>query len=176
VIVFSTDPRLLEQLPGYVETEPLDLTGLEDDTETFLNLNLPQGVTAVNNQRVLVQVSVAAIESNIAISLPVEAVGLTPGLASQIQPATVDVILSGPVPVLNTLKPENMRVVVDLTGLAIGTHRLAPTIEILPDRLQVVSIQPNLVDVTIFVQPTPTITPTFAPQVTPTPTRGTGAQ
>ena len=104
IVVFSSDPELVNNLPGYVETQPIDLTGKTDDFETLVDLNLPEGVSVVGDPKVLVQVSIAAIESSLSISLPVEVIGLAPGL-EVISPATVDVILSGPVPVLNTLGP-----------------------------------------------------------------------
>ncbi|RPI87009.1 MAG: hypothetical protein EHM41_06445, partial [Chloroflexi bacterium] len=76
VIVFSSNPELLNSLPGYVETEPIDLSGAQDDLETFASLDLPEGVSVVGDQRVLVQISIAAIESSIHFSIPVEVVGL----------------------------------------------------------------------------------------------------
>ena len=89
-----------------METQPIDLTGKDDDFETLVELNLPAGISVVGDPKVLVQVSIAAIESSLAISLPVEVIGLAPGLEASVAPATVDVILSGPVPVLNTLGPD----------------------------------------------------------------------
>ena len=80
VIVFSSDPRLVNALPGYIETQELDLTGSDDDFEALLELNLPAGVSVVTDAKVLVQVSIAAIESSMTVSLPVEITGLAPGL------------------------------------------------------------------------------------------------
>ncbi|MGE5223443.1 MAG: YbbR-like domain-containing protein [Omnitrophica WOR_2 bacterium] len=169
VIVFASDPRLLNDLPGYVETVPLNLSGLEDYIETPLDLNLPQGISVVNDQKVLVQVSVAPIESNLTVSLPVEVIGLQPGLSAVVAPTTIDVILSGPVPVLSTLVPSEIRAVVDLTGKAIGTYQMTPSVSFLPSKVTTQSIIPSPVEVTIIKAPTPTPTP--LPTVTPTPTR-----
>ncbi|MGW8226130.1 MAG: CdaR family protein, partial [Anaerolineales bacterium] len=36
VVVFSSDPQLVNDLPGYVETEPVDLTGAVDDIDTYV--------------------------------------------------------------------------------------------------------------------------------------------
>ena len=167
VIVFSSDPRLVNALPGYVETQPLDLTNADDDFEALLDLNLPDGVSVVTDSKVLVQVSIAAIESSMTISLPVEMIGLEPGLEGQIAPGTVDVIIAGPVPVLNDLKPNDIRVVVDLSGYGVGVHQVIPVINFLPNRVQKVSILPATVEVTI--RNLPTATPTPAVSVTPTP-------
>jgi YbbR domain-containing protein len=164
LIVFSQDPQLVNDLPGYVETKPLDLTGAQDYIETMLDLNLPKGISAVNYQRVLVQVSVAPIESNVTISLPVEVIGTAPGLTADVAPGTVDVILSGPLPVLSDLKPSDLRVIVDITNKVVGVYTIAPQMNVLPARLQVESILPASLEVVIRIAPTPT------PQRTPLPT------
>jgi YbbR domain-containing protein len=175
VVVFSSDPELVNNLPGYVETQPVDLTGKEDDFEILVDLNLPAGISVVGDSKVLVQVSIATVESSLAISLPVEVIGLSPGLAASVNPAVVNVILSGPVPVLNTLGPTDVRVVVDLTGFDVGTYQFTPQVNILPDRVTLSSILPSAVEMTITIAPTPTqtVTPngTTTPRITPTPTK-----
>jgi len=62
----------------------------------------------------------------------------------------VDIILSGPLPALQELQPEDVQATVDLFGLGKGTHKLAPSV-ILPDGrgLEVKSIVPDIVEVTI---------------------------
>jgi len=173
-IVFSSDPELVNNLPGYVETQPIDLTGKTDDFETLVDLNLPADVSVIGDPKVLVQVSIAAIESSLSISLPVEVIGLAPGLEASPAPTTVDVILSGPVPVLNTLGPGDVRVVLDLSGYDAGTYQLIPQVDILPEQVQKVSMLPATVEITITVAPTPTPTATpfgyVTPQQTPTST------
>ncbi len=157
-----------------METQPIDLTGKEDDFETLVELNLPAGISVVGDPKVLVQVSIAAIESSLAISLPVEVIGLEPGLEAIVAPTTIDVILSGPVPVLNTLGPADVRVVVDLSGYDVGTYQLIPEVNILPEQIEKVSMLPATVEVTITVAPTPIQTPTpygsVTPLITPTAT------
>ncbi len=171
VVVFSSDPTLVDNLPGYVETQPVDLTEKTDDFETLTDLNLPSGVTVVGDPKVLVQVSIAAIESSLAISLPVEVIGLAPGLSVSLDPSIVNVILSGPVPILNTLGSTDVRVVADLGGYAVGSYQIAPTVTILPDQVQQVSMIPASIEITITVAPTPTRTPsgTVTPVRTATP-------
>jgi YbbR domain-containing protein len=167
VIVFSSDPKLVNALPGYIETQPLDLTNAEDDFESLLELNLPAGVSVVTDPKVLVQVSIAAIESSMTISLPVEVTGLAPGLDGQVAPSSVDVIIAGPVPVLNDLKPSDIRVKVDMSGYGEGVHQVIPVVDFLPEHVQKVSILPATVEVTITSISTPTVTLTL----TPVPTR-----
>jgi YbbR domain-containing protein len=116
---------------------------------------------------VLVQVSIAAIDSSLAISLPVEVIGLAPGLIATPNPPVVNVILAGPVPLLNALGPADVRVVVDLSGYDTGTYEITPTVTILPDQVQQVSLIPSSIEITITIAPTPTQTPS----VTVTPVR-----
>jgi YbbR domain-containing protein len=167
VVVFSSDQMLVDALPGYVETKAIDLTGSDDDFEVLAELDLPEGISVVGDARVLVQVSIAAIESSLAVSLPVEIVGLTPGLQAAVSPTTVDVILAGPVPDLEELEPNDIRAKVDLTGYEAGSYQIIPVVDFLPERIYKVSILPATVEVTITLAPTPTPTPT--PLVTPTP-------
>lgn len=163
VVVFSSDPQLVNDLPGYVETEPVDLTGAIDDIDTYVAIVLPEGVTMVGDQFVLVQVSIAAIEGSLKMSLPVIPVGLLPIQAAVISPETVDVILSGPVPILDTMTPEDVRAIVDVADLELGIYQLEPQVEVIPDRVIVESVVPSTVEVEIIIAPTPTPTSTPAP-------------
>jgi len=163
VVVFSTDPQLVNDLPGYVETEPVNLDGAEDDVDNFVALNLPEGVSVVGDQSVLVQVNIAAIEGSLTVTLPVIPIGLLPTHAAVISPETVDVILSGPIPILDSLNPSDIRVVVDLTDLDLGVYQLEPEVDIIPGRVRVETILPSTVEVEIIIAPTPTPTGIFLP-------------
>jgi YbbR domain-containing protein len=169
VVVFSSDPQLVNDLPGYVETQPVNLEGAEDDFDLFVSLNLPEGVSVVGDQAVLVRVSIAAIEGSLTLTLPVVPIGLLPTRAAEISPPTVDIILAGPVPILNGLKSTDIRVVVDLTGLELGAYQIEPTVDVLPERVVVESILPSTVEVTIVVAPTATATIPVSPMPPGTP-------
>jgi YbbR domain-containing protein len=159
VTVFASDPALVNALPGYVETSSLDLEGAKADIEKRLALILPPGVSVVGDQTVLVQASVSAIESSVTLlDQPVEVVGLAPGLAAQISPPTVDIILSGPLPVLEGLTPSDVHVVIDLTGFSVGTHQVVPRIDLPGGGITVESIIPATLEV-ILIQITPTPRP-----------------
>jgi len=130
-------------------------------------LNLPEGISVVGDPKVLVQVSIAAIESSLAVTLPVEIVGLMPGYEAAISPETIDLIILGPVPVLEKLKPSDIRVKVDLTGYDPGIYAVVPVVDFLPEGVRQVSMIPSTVEVVITLAPTPTPTPT--PPATETP-------
>ncbi len=67
-----------------------------------------------------------------------------------ISPETVMVILSGPVALLDRLEITDVRVVVDLTDLGVGTYQLEPEVEYLLTDLAVESILPESVEITIM--------------------------
>lgn len=160
VTLFSADPQIVNDLPGFVETMPLDLTDATDDIVIRMPLNLPEEVTIVGvEQSVLVQVSIAAIESSLTLMIPVEAIGITPGLDALISPETVTVILSGPLSLLDELQVGDVRIFVDLTDLEIGMHQADLIIEILPDQIHEDLISPREVQVEVIIAPTPSVTP-----------------
>jgi YbbR domain-containing protein len=156
VTVYSTDSSLIESLPGYVETSSLDLSGVSEDIETRLSLLLPTGVTLVGEQTVLVQVGITSIEDSLRVDYrPVEVIGLGAGLTAQVSPVTVDVILAGPLPALNSLNASEVVVTVDASGHAAGTYQLTPLVTISTAGVTVQSILPSTVQVTITGTTTP---------------------
>lgn len=159
VTVFSADPQRINQIPGYVETEPVDLSNVSEDSEIRVKLVLPDGVTLVGEQSVLVQVSVAAIEGSLTVAVPVESLGLHPELQADFSPFMVDILVFGPLPVLENLTPDSFRVVVDLTGLEPGIYVLPIVIDLSPNDVRVDAINPETVEVTISIVPTPTPSP-----------------
>ena len=152
VTVFSADPQIVSDLPGFIETEALDLTNLKDDLDISQILNLPEGVSVVGDQsEVLVRVGVAAIESSLTLpNLAVEFKGQRAGLRAEFSPETVTVILSGPVSLLDRLRAADVRVIIDLIDLDEGTYKIEPEIEILIPELTVESILPASIEVTIL--------------------------
>ena len=149
VMVFSTNPALIDQLPGYVETIALDLTDAADDLETSLSLSLPAGISVIGDPNVLVKAGIAAMEGNLKIIRVVEVIGLPPEFKAVVAPDTVDVILFGPLPLLDELAESDVRVVLDLTDLEAGLYQLTPEVIILPERIQAEALSPNTLDVEI---------------------------
>jgi YbbR domain-containing protein len=163
VTVFAGDSQLVNALPGVVETQPLDLQNAQEDITTRLSLNLPEGISIVGDQTVLIQAGVSPIESSITLAGEhVEIIGLSNGFSAKVSPLTVDVIVSGPLPLLDTLTRQDVRVTVDLTGLNAGTHQITPKVEVLISNVIVESILPNTIEVVIAPgsMPTMIVTPT----------------
>jgi YbbR domain-containing protein len=148
VTVYSGDPAVVSELPGVVETQPLRLQDASNDLTTRLELNLPAGVSVVGERTVLIQAGILPIESSLTLSdEQVEVTGLPSGLTAQISPTSVDVIVFGPLPLLDTLTRQDVRVTVDVTGLLPGTHQLTPKVEVLISDVSVESILPGTIEV-----------------------------
>ena len=166
VTVFSGDPELVNSLPGVLETQPLDLENASDDLSTRLSIILPEGVSLVGEQTVSVRVNVSPIQSSLTLSnTAIEIEGLPDGWFAQVAPESVDVILSGPLPLLEILSPQDVRVLLDVTDLEEGTHQLVPNVDILVSDIVVESILPGTVEVVLSSTPisTPVPTPTSTP-------------
>jgi YbbR domain-containing protein len=155
VTVFSADPEALEALPGFVLTLPFDLSGATGDLERRLSLALPAGISPVENQGVLVRVSIAPVEGTITLSRVVEIRGLAVGLFAQLSPEAVDIILTGPLPTLNSIQLEDVRVIVDLLDLGPGTHQILPQVIISPTDVENEPVFPATIQVTISNTPPP---------------------
>ena len=162
VTVYSSDAELINALPGVLETEPLDISGISEGISARLKLTLPENVVVVGDQSVLVTAGVEAILGSLTISdKALEVVNLDPGLSALLSSLTVDVIVSGPLPMLDTLSATDLRVFVDVGGLDVGTHQLMPSVEILNEAIKVQSILPESIEVILSMPPlaTPTTLP-----------------
>jgi YbbR domain-containing protein len=175
ITLSSSDPALVQHLPGFVETAPLDIGGASADVVRRVPLQLPPGLEGAAS--VLVEVNVSAIQYSLTIQRPLETRGLLPGLAAVASPDSVDVLILGPLPVLDSLTLGDVRVVLDLTGLAPGTYQITPQVQFLSDKVRAENVLPSQIEVVISaVTPTstgstPTPTRTETPTVTPTATR-----
>jgi YbbR domain-containing protein len=124
-------------------------------------------VTLIGAQTVQVQVSITPIQTSVTLSnLPINVIGLDERLSVQPFPQSVDVIISGPVPVLETLVAEDVEITVDVSGLGIGTYQLEPRVDTgdISDVL-IESILPGTVEVVLSIPgtATPTAFPTQGP-------------
>ncbi|MBL8045118.1 MAG: TIGR00159 family protein [Anaerolineales bacterium] len=172
ITVSSSDPARVQDLPGFVETVLLNIAGASDDVTQRLALQLPEGVTPVSEPVVLVQVNIAAIESSLQVQRPLEVQNLGAGLVARLSPETVGVFLSGPLPTLDNLQDGDVRVIVNLEGLGVGTYQLTPQVILLPENLRTENLLPSTVEVVLErgAPPTRTLTPTRGPSPTLAPT------
>lgn len=150
VMIFSSNTDLIDSISGYVETTPISLDGANGDLEIEVDLDLPEGVIVVGNQNITVQIGISPIESSISFAdIPVQIQGLAPGLQATISPDLVDVYLSGPLYLLESLDPTELVIIIDLTDLGTGTYQLTPVVQLEGTEIIVDAISPNTLEVTI---------------------------
>lgn len=150
VTIYSSNPSLVESVPGFIETTPINLNGANENLEIKVALNLPEGINVVGSQNVTVQVGLEPIESSINFSnIVVETQGLEEELKASISPASVDVFLSGPLNLLEQLNPSELMVIIDLTDRGPGTYQLAPEVILDNENIDVDAILPSTLEVTI---------------------------
>jgi YbbR domain-containing protein len=169
VTIFSTEPSLIENIPGFVETTPINLNGASEDMEIRVTLNLPEGINVVGSQNVTVQIGIDPIQSSLSYSdIPIRFEGLSADSKATVSPKTVDVFLSGPLSSLEELDPSNIIVVINLSERGPGTYQLTPEVLLENSELNVDAIIPNTLEVTITnsgqtSNATPAVTPTQTP-------------
>jgi YbbR domain-containing protein len=155
VTVFGS-PETIAEIPGYLETAPLILDGAQTDVEVRLPLVAPEGVSLLMQEPVVtVQVLVVPLEGSLTLQRPVEIQGLAPGITATVAPQSVEVILSGPLPVLEELAEEDVRVIVDLFELSPGIHSVEPRVVVVPTDVLEESVLPATVQVEIAGSLTP---------------------
>ena len=101
--------------------------------------------------------------------MPVQIINLGPNLAAKASPDKVDVILSGPLQLLNALTANQVHITVDLTGKPAGDYQINIVVTVDIPTILVQSKLPETIQVTI-INATPTPVPTPGPTATITPT------
>ena len=155
-------PTRLSQITQ-ISTEPIDITGLTGTFTQTVTLALPAGISLDEVQVVSVVVEIEPIFTTSVYNRPIEVIGLSRDLTAALKPDQVRVVLFGPLPVLDSLSEDEVRVTVDVFGLTAGTYNLEPDVD-LPERgIELRSVQPPLVTVSITANITDTQTNSFKP-------------
>jgi YbbR domain-containing protein len=147
-------PEVIDKLGGFVDTKTVDINKAQRTVRERVGLVVPDGVSILSVQDVVVEVTVLAMTGGQTIQRPFTLRGKAPTLQAKVSPEKIDVILSGPLPELQKLKPEDLVVVLDLTGLTQGTYKLKPQITP-PESLKVENTIPSEVEVVLTVAKTP---------------------
>lgn len=140
-----------------VTTEPIDIDGLTESFQQIAVLDLPNGISVDPDVNVTVNIEIEPILTTSSYNRVPEARGMRPGYEALIEPEQVRVVLFGPLPLLDSLAEEDVRVILDLFGLEPGRYSIVPDVDI-PDRgIEIRSVQPSAVMVTISETVTDTL-------------------
>ena len=152
IVTIVGSPAIVDQVPGYVETMPLDLTGAQADIIETVPLTLPRGVSVLGEQGVQVHIEVTPIQGGLTVQRRLTIQGLREGLKARASPEVVDVILSGPLPRLEVLKPSEVVVILDLLNMRAGVYKVeAKDLKVVvPEGITVENILPGIIEVEIL--------------------------
>lgn len=166
-VVLLGSPDALRDLPGYVETKPLLIEGAVGEVRERLSLILPENISTVEDS-VIVTVGVAALESSLTVTRRPLVQGAGDFVRITVSLKEVEVIVSGPLPRLELLGPEEVQVMLDVTGLLPGSHVVEPTV-VVPEGIVEEGVIPEAIEVLIESLITPSPAPTPEPVGTPSP-------
>jgi YbbR domain-containing protein len=140
---------LLQALPS-VSTETVDISGLRGDaTKAGVRLRVPAGLQA-SRDSVTVKLHVVPATGRMAFAVAPNVIGVEGNLkVTSVQATSVTVTLAGDVPVLRALQPGVLRANISAAGLAEGVHSLAVTATSPSEAIQVVSVDPSQVVITL---------------------------
>ncbi len=170
-VTLRGNPEVLQTLPGYVETEPLDISGATQDIVERLPLRVPENVSILGSKTAIVTVRIVPLEGGRTLVRVLRVQGLPEGMQVTIPIESVQIILSGPLPKLNNLRGDEVQAILDLSDITgEGVFTLKPQI-LTPADIRVEAVIPAEIQVEVRrPTPTPTPSPTPTPTWTPTPT------
>ncbi len=150
-VTLQGDPEQLAQLGSFVDTLPVDIDNAAGDLRVQIPLDLPAEVQAFDSEgnianTVTVVAEIEARTGDLVITRPVEL--LTGGRDVAVSPRRVDLLLSGPLPVLNEIEanPELVQVVVNTADLPSGQN-----VEVRPTVVTPPNVQAQVVPTSVLV-------------------------
>lgn len=127
----------------------VSVAGARSDVVRSVQIPLPAGLSYVDRDRATVTVTITPAAGSRRTTLAVEVLNVAPGRVARVQGSgSVDVIIDGPLPVLNAMAAGELRAAVDAGGASTGALTLQVNVKA-PDGVTVKSVQPASVTVTI---------------------------
>lgn len=146
--LISGAPSILDGVQS-IETESVNISGTVESFEQRVTLNLPKGIILEELQSVSIHFEIEPIISSDVIRKQVEIRALGEGLTATLQTEEVTVFIAGPLPVLESVTPDDVTVTLDLLDFGPGTHSLQPLVNVTAADITARSVQPEFVTVEI---------------------------
>ena len=155
-VTLQGSPAQLLEIGGFVNTLPVDLSQATGDLSQQVPLDLSAEIKALDAQgnpvdSVMVLAQISARQGDLAVTRPVEWLRATSNLTVTIEPSEIDLLLSGPLPVLNEIEaqPNLVRILIDVAELNPGQQFELPPTVIAPAGIQAQLVPPL---VSVFVE------------------------
>lgn len=124
VIAVRGDPATLEAV-DHIATAAIEIGGATSDRLVRVPLVLPSGTSLAQGDGIVqVAISVRPLSGTRLFSTAVQVQGLGSGLAAELDPKAVDVLVSGALATVQGTRPEQVVATVDVTGRSPGTYLL----------------------------------------------------
>lgn len=146
-IIVSGSERFVEEAVA-IRTQPIDVDGADEDVVRTVSLDVAPGTKVIGNVNVTVTVKIAAAVGQLVFAVPVSVTGLGDGLSVAGALPPMLVTLSGPLPALLGLNPNDITATVDLNERSAGTHLVKVKV-ITPDGVELRSISPQELEITL---------------------------
>lgn len=134
---------VVQSLPGYISTEPIDLDSVNESFTTTVGLQSPDGVSVLTAPQVLVSVNIEPLESTLTVELTPEIQGLPPGYTVTVQPETVQVVVRGPFATVGQVNAAEITGVLNVADLLVGEHTVPLQISLPDEALKVEGVIPQ---------------------------------
>ena len=163
-VTYSGEESIVTQLQT-AQTEPIDVSDRTSDLEAMVRFDVPEGVNVSGDDSVRVVVTVEQEMGTRTFTVGIQVEGRDDPTAVTLAPDQVNITLGGPVADLQTLDGSQLVATATVSPTTTGGPVL---IEFQPPPgLQVVSINPEQVDVTVLPPPTPSPGPSLVPSPEP---------
>jgi YbbR domain-containing protein len=132
-----------------IDLDSVDVTGELTAVTRAVTVELPDGLLTSESRVVTVVVQIAPIDGDFTLSLAPRIVGLGDGLAINAV-ESVEITLSGPLPLLTQLTADDIGISLDVSGLGAGVHAVEVQLTA-PEGMVLKSLQPETVSVTLAI-------------------------
>lgn len=150
-------PEDLAELDNFVLTVPVDISDIRGEFRTQSPLQLPPTLTALDSDGRVISTVEVVIETTpllgeLVLTRPVRVQGLPTGTVVTVDPATVQILISGPVPILSDIErnPDLVQVLVDGALLLPGS-----SITVTPEVINPPNTVAQLIDQSVILSREP---------------------
>ncbi len=177
VVKFKGPSELLDTFPNFVRTEPVPISGTTTTQLWPALLIVPDGVDVVDEDYqtvsfVVVRVEIEPVLTTRELTGTVEILRVPAEWMATAVPSVVGVTVQGPEVLVQEMGPEDIRIIVNVSGKGLGVYAFEPRVNVLksPDLISVLRFSPEQILVSLEAIPSPTPTSTVTPSVTATAT------
>jgi YbbR domain-containing protein len=163
VVNVSGESGTVSQLEN-VMTDPIDISGRTTDLEATIPFALPDGVSVTGDDMARVVVTIAPASGTQTFQVGLEMVGQDAANTYAMSQSSVQLVLGGPVATLDALNASQLVATLDVSSLTSEASPVSVPVSFTPPPgLDIVSMNPNSVTITVDAALVPSIPPSIEP-------------